>query len=136
MLSQCVFVSVLVKMGLSLSLLRVEFSLYRAQAKTLKVTSSEMEELQQKVKDLPGSSLEKLKELHSEVFTKVNWGRLVVFLNFADQLGLTEEEWEKALTSIYLDPSQPASFGGLDTVYRAVKRKERTRYRVNKSEIG
>ena len=94
MLSQCVFVSVLVKMGLSLSLLRVEFSLYRAQAKTLKVTSSEMEELQQKVKDLPGSSLEKLKELHSEVFTKVNWGRLVVFLNFADQLGLTEEEWE------------------------------------------
>ena len=43
--------------------------------------------LQQKVKDLPGSSLEKLKKLHSE-------GRLVVFLNFADQLGLTEEEWE------------------------------------------
>ena len=70
---------------------------------------------------------------------------------------------EKTLTSIYLDPSQPASLGGLDTVYRAVKekvarvqpplpskpiflrggaavqqakRKERTRYRVNKSEIG
>ena len=30
---------------------------------------------------------------------------------------------EKTLTSIYLDPSQPASFGGLDTVYRAVKEK-------------
>ena len=30
---------------------------------------------------------------------------------------------EKALTSIYLDPSQPASFGGLDAVYRAVKEK-------------
>ena len=74
------FVSVLVKMGLSISLLRVEFSLYRAQAKTLK--------------DLPGSSLEKLKELHSEVFSKVNWGRLVVFLNFADRPVLTEEEWE------------------------------------------
>ena len=28
---------------------------------------------------------------------------------------------EKTLRSIYLDPSQPASFGGLDTVYRAVK---------------
>ena len=28
---------------------------------------------------------------------------------------------EKTLTSIYLDPSQPANFGGLDTVYRAVK---------------
>ena len=80
------FVSVFVKMGLSLSLLRVDFSLYRAQAKTLKVSSSEME--------MPGSSLEKLKNLHSEVFTKVNWGRLVVFLNLADQLELTEEEWE------------------------------------------
>ena len=88
------FVSTLVKMGLSLSLLRVGFSLFRAQAKTLKVSSSKMEELQQKFKDLPGSSLEKLKELHSEVFSKVNWGRLVVFLNFADQLELTEEEWE------------------------------------------
>ena len=88
------FVSVLVKMGLSLSLLRVEFSLYRAQAKTLKVSSSEMEVLQQKFKDLPGSSLEKLKKPHFEVFSKVNWGRLVVFLNFADQLALTEGEWE------------------------------------------
>ena len=74
-MSQCVFISVLVKMGLSLSLLRIDFSLYRAQAKTLKVSSSEMEMLQQKVKDMPGSSLEKLKKLHSEVFSKVNWGR-------------------------------------------------------------
>ena len=30
---------------------------------------------------------------------------------------------EKTLTSIYLDPSQPASFGGLDAVYSAVKEK-------------
>ena len=30
---------------------------------------------------------------------------------------------EKTLTSICLDPSQPASFGGLDAVYRAVKEK-------------
>ena len=66
-------------MGLSLSLLRVDFSLYRAQARTLKVSSSEIEEVKQKFKDLSGSSLEKLKELHSEVFSKVNWGRLVVF---------------------------------------------------------
>ena len=67
-------------LGLSLSLPRVDFSLYRAQAKTkttkLKVYSSEIEKLEQKFKDL----LEKLKELHSEVFSKVNWGRLVVFL--------------------------------------------------------
>ena len=73
------FVSVLVKMGLSLSLLRIDFLLYRAQAKTLKVSSGEMEMLQQKFKDLPGSSLERLKKLHSEVFSKVNWGRLVIF---------------------------------------------------------
>ena len=39
--------------------------------------------------------LDKLKSLHSEVFSvKVNWGRLVVFIKFANQLGLTEEEWE------------------------------------------
>ena len=66
--------------GLSLSLPRVDFSLNRAQAKTLKVYSSEIEKLKQKFKDLPGSSLEKLKEPDSEVFSKVNWGRLVVFL--------------------------------------------------------
>ena len=30
---------------------------------------------------------------------------------------------EKKLASIYLDPSQPASFGGLDAVYREVKEK-------------
>ena len=94
------FVSALVKMGLSLSLLRVEFSLFRAQAKTLKVSSSKMEELQQKFKDLPGSSLEKLKELHSEVFSKVNWGRLVISLN------LTEEEWELSFNFLVLTLTQ------------------------------
>ena len=66
------FVSVLVKRGLSLSFLRVDFSLYRTQAKTLKVSLSEMEELKQKFKDLPRSNLEKLKELHPEVFSKLN----------------------------------------------------------------
>ena len=30
---------------------------------------------------------------------------------------------EKTLSSIYLDPSHPASFGGLDAVYRALKEK-------------
>ena len=94
------FVSALVKMGLSFSLLRVEFSLFRAQAKTLKVSSSKMEELQQKFKDLPGSSLEKLKELHSEVFSKVNWGRLVISLN------LTEEEWELLFNFLVLTLTQ------------------------------
>ena len=39
--------------------------------------------------------LDKLKALHSEVFSEINWGRLVVFLNFVETLGLTEEEWEQ-----------------------------------------
>ena len=56
------FVSVLVKMGLSLSLLRVDYSLYRAQAKTLKVPPSEMEMLQQKVKDMPGFESRKVEK--------------------------------------------------------------------------
>ena len=34
---------------------------------------------------------------------------------------------EKTLSSIYLDPSQPASFGGLDAVYRAVKDKGKSK---------
>ena len=62
------WVSLCLSLGLFLSFRRVEFSLYRAQAKTLKVFSSEMEELKQKFKDLPGSNLEKFKELHSEAF--------------------------------------------------------------------
>ena len=41
-----------------------------------------MEGLKEKFKDLQGSNLEKLKELHSEIFSKVNCGRLVVFFNF------------------------------------------------------
>ena len=34
---------------------------------------------------------------------------------------------DKTLSNIYLDPSQPASFGGLDAVYRAVKEKGRSK---------
>ena len=34
---------------------------------------------------------------------------------------------EKTLSSIYLDPSQPASFGGLDAVYRTVKQKGKSK---------
>ena len=34
---------------------------------------------------------------------------------------------EKTLSSIYLDPSQHASFGGLDAVYRAVKEKGKSK---------
>ena len=34
---------------------------------------------------------------------------------------------EETLSSIYLDPSQPVSVGGLDAVYRAVKEKGKSK---------
>ena len=101
------FVFILVKMGLSVSLLRVKFSCYRLTAKNLTISASEMETLKENVFKLPGTNLEKLKQLHSELFSKVNWGRLVVFLNFADQLELTEEEWE--LPFFFCSHSHPDS---------------------------
>ena len=43
-----------------------------------------------------------MKELHSEVFLKVNLGRLLVFLKFADlDLELTQEEWGRLYAVIY-----------------------------------
>ena len=72
--SQFAFVFVLVTMGLSLSLLQMGL---------LKANFSK----------LPGSNLEKSKQLPVEVFSEINWTTLVVFLRFAKQLGLTEGEW-------------------------------------------
>ena len=40
---------------------------------------------------------------------------------------------EKELTSIYLDPSHPASFGGLDAVYRAVK--EEGKNKISRKQV-
>ena len=58
---------------------------------------SEISSLGETFCELPGSMLDKLKRLHSEVFTDVHWGRLLVFLNFVEQLGLTDKEWEQLL---------------------------------------
>ena len=79
---------------LSLSLLRIEFSLDLSQASNIRVSTSEMELLKENFCKLPSSNLEKLKQLHAEVFSEVTWGRLMVFLRFAKQLALTEEVWE------------------------------------------
>ena len=57
--------------------------------------SNEITTLREQFCELPGSMLDKLKRLHSEVFTEINWGRLLVFLNFVEQLALTEKEWEQ-----------------------------------------
>ena len=80
-------------MVLTLSVLRIKFYLFRLVARN--IPSNEISSLKEKFCELPGSMLDKLKALHSEVFSEINWGRLVVFLNFVEQLALTEEEWEQ-----------------------------------------
>ena len=92
-LSQCVFIYLHVNMGLTLSVLRARFYFYRLVARS--IPSNEMTSLREKFCEHPGSMLDKLKTLHSEVFSEINWGRLVVFLKFVETLGLTEEEWEE-----------------------------------------
>ena len=82
-------------MGLTLSMLRIDFYLYRLIARNITIPSREITLLREKFCDQPGSMLDKLKLLHSEVFSVVHWGRLVVFLNFAEKLGMNEEEWEQ-----------------------------------------
>ena len=82
-----------VNMGQTLSVLRARFYFYRLVARNM--PSSEITVLREKFCELPGSMLDKLRALHSEVFSEINWGRLLVFLNFVEHLGLTEEEWEQ-----------------------------------------
>ena len=91
-LSQCVLDAIRVNMDLTLSMLRIDFYLFRLIARNMPL--SEISSLGEKFCELPGSMLDKLKRLHSEVFTEVHWGRLV-FLNFVETLGLTDEEWEQ-----------------------------------------
>ena len=74
-------------------MLRIKFYFHRLIAKNM--LSNEITSLREQFCELPGSMLGKLKYLHSEVFTEVHWGRLLVFLNFVEQLGLTDEEWEQ-----------------------------------------
>ena len=80
-------------MGLTLSVFRARFYFYRLIARN--IPSSDTALLSEKFFELPGSMIDKLKALHSEVFSEINWGRLVVFLNFVETLGLTEEKWEQ-----------------------------------------
>ena len=82
-------------MGLTHSTHRNRFKTYRFLARNLITPISEIVLLKEAFCGLPGTKLSKLKKLHSEVFTKNHWGRLMVFLNFAEQLDLTEEEWEQ-----------------------------------------
>jgi len=92
-LVQCVLDAIRVNMGLTLSLYQIDFDWHRLIARNM--SSSEISSLREKFCELPGSMLDKLKALHSEVFSKINWGQLVVFLNFVETLGLTDEDWEQ-----------------------------------------
>ena len=93
-LSQFVLVFILVNMGLECSSLRSRFDRYRLVGRNITMPPSKIHLLREKFCDLPGSMLDKLKSPYSELFLEeVHWGRLLVFLHFADQVDLTEEEW-------------------------------------------
>ena len=75
-------------MGIIQSFIRIKFNHYRMIARAIVPPSKEITSLRKTFSDLPGSTVSKLKELHSEVFLKVNLGRLLVFLKFAEDLEL------------------------------------------------
>ena len=83
------------------SFIRIKFNHYRMIARAIVPPSKEITSLKKTFCDLPGSTISKLKELHSEVFLTVNLGRLLVFLKFAEELELTQEEWGQLYAVIY-----------------------------------
>ena len=74
------------------SFIRIKFNHYRMIARAIVPPSKEITSLKKTFCDLSGSTISKLKEPHSEVFLKVTLGRLLVFLKFAEDLELTQEE--------------------------------------------
>ena len=84
LLSQFVLVSIVVNMTLEGSSLRIQFDRYRLLAKHINILPSEIGLLREEFFNLPGSMLDKLKALHSEVFSEVNWERLLMILSFTE----------------------------------------------------
>ena len=80
-------------MGIIQSFIRIKLNYYRMIARDIVPPSKEIMSLKKAFCVLPGSTISKLKELHSEVFLKVNLGRHLVFLKLAEDLELTQEEW-------------------------------------------
>ena len=78
-------------MGIIQSFIRIKLYYYRMIAKVIVPPSNEIMALKKTFCDLPGSTISKLKELNSNVFLKVNLGRLLVFLKFAEDLELTQK---------------------------------------------
>ena len=79
-------------MGIIQSFIRIKLNYYRMIARDIVPPSKEIMSLKKAFCVLPGSTISKLKELHSEVFLKVNLGRHLVFLKLAEDLELTQEE--------------------------------------------
>ena len=88
-------------MGTMQSVIRIKLNHYCMIARAIVPPSKEITSVKKTFCDLPGSTISKLKELHSEVFLKVNLGRLLVFLKFAEDLELTQEEWGQLYAVIY-----------------------------------
>ena len=88
-------------MGIIQSLIRIKLNYYHMIARDIVPPSKEIMSLKKTFCVLPGSTISKLKELHSEVFLKVNLGRPLVFLKFAEDLELTQEEWGQLYALIY-----------------------------------
>ena len=88
-------------MGIIQSFIRIKLNYYRMIARVIVPPSKEIMFLKKTFCDLPGSTISKLKELHSEVFLNVNLGRLLVFLKFAEDLELTQEEWGQLYAVIH-----------------------------------
>ena len=88
-------------MGIIQSFIRIKFTHHRMMARAIVSPSKEITSLKKTFCDLPGSTISKLKELHSEVFLKVNLGRPLVFLKFAEDLELTQKEWGQLYALIY-----------------------------------
>ena len=66
-------------MGLTLSARRIRFNSYRLLARNLITLRSETVLLKEAFYGLLGTKRSKLKNLHSGVFTKIHWGRLMIF---------------------------------------------------------
>ena len=88
-------------MGSIQSFIRIKLNYYRMIARYIVPPSKEIMSLKKTFCVLPGSTISKLKELHSEVFLKVNLGRVLVFLKFAEDLELTQDEWGQLYAVIY-----------------------------------
>ena len=72
-------------MGLTLSVLRARFYFYCLIARNM--PSSDTASLAETFCALPGSTLDKLKCLHSEMFTEVHWGRFISVFKFCRATG-------------------------------------------------